>query len=874
MQTHAVAFAELHSLGEDDACRVGRKAATLGHLARAGVAVPEGVVLGAEVLDLVLSGVGGASLRLTAERLRDLSLPPQVETAIDAIAVRFGDETLAVRSSAATEDLPEASFAGQYESVLGVRGPEALKSAVRHCWESAYGTRVRTYASGLAPTPPAEIDVSAPTRRGERPRRQSQRAEPSGFAVLVQRQVDADVAGVAFTADPLTGATDRVLVSAAPGTADGVVAGEVTPDEWVVTHEAATAATARHQALTEPQARAVAALARRVETILGVPQDVEWAMADGRLLVLQARPVTALPTPPVADLPPGTWVKESGRYPEPLTAFGASRAGAAVADGLTSMLKDYGSLVESIETRTIGGEAYTHAVPVGGRDGPPPPWWALGVLVRVHPALRRRVRRAGQMSRPERLEHQIERWEHDWRPTLQSQVADLRATDLAELDDAEVAAHLQATVDLLLHALHLHFALIPPYAVPVVDLVRTCARLLGWEERQALDLLAGASPTSSSQSRALADLAARVRRRPRALAVVLQGKPGLAEALAEVDSELGASFVTWCEEYGFRCVHDDPGSPTLLERPALLERLLREAVRHRAGRDEAVALRAGEAAARARSVLAGHRARERADFERALSAATRSYALREDTAFWAASVPAALVRRAVVEAGRRLAGAGVIARVEDVVHLDADSVLTAVAHHGGADLRALVRHNRSERDWVRLHPGPAFYGPPPQAPPDLRGLPAAARRLNEALLWTQRSGEAPDLPASPDADALVGVAASAGRHTGPVRVVADVADFSRVRHGDVLVSRTTDPAWSVLFGIAGALVTDGGGILCHAAIVAREHALPAVVGTGHATTILRDGDPVTVDGTTGRVEIDRTGATGAHHLLYSHQEPS
>ncbi|MGH3745182.1 MAG: PEP-utilizing enzyme, partial [Mycobacteriales bacterium] len=142
-------------------------------------------------------------------------------------------------------------------------------------------------------------------------------------------------------------------------------------------------------------------------------------------------------------------------------------------------------------------------------------------------------------------------------------------------------------------------------------------------------------------------------------------------------------------------------------------------------------------------------------------------------------------------------------------------------------------------------------GPPPSPPPDVRGLPPAARRLNAALLWSQP--HPPTQQSGSGETALVGTAASPGRYTGPVRVVRTEADFALLRPGEVLVAPTTDPAWSVLFGVAGALVTDGGGLLSHAAIVAREHALPAVVATGDATRSLVDGEVVTVDGSTGRV---------------------
>jgi pyruvate,water dikinase len=364
----------LHTAGAGGARLVGHKAATLGRLAAAGFSVPEALVLTTEALAAVLE-----QNRLGPDaRPADLQLagwPATVAMAVDEIAAHFGDAVLAVRSSAVAEDLPEESFAGQYTTVLRVRGDEELRAAVRSCWASAFTGRVRGYQGSAAGRSPVRL------------------------AVLVQRLVDADVAGVAFTADPVTGDRGAVLVSAVPGTAEHLVDGSVDPDRWSVRDHVPEPVSVTCQALSERQAAAVAELARRLEAELGGPQDVEWAMADQRLVVLQARPVTALPRPPQVDLPPGTWVKELEHYPEPLTAFGASVVAPLVTGGLTEMSAAWGGLVERFEVTVVGGEPYVRVVPLGGHDGPPPPWWVLGALSRVVPPLRRRMRTAARMLR-------------------------------------------------------------------------------------------------------------------------------------------------------------------------------------------------------------------------------------------------------------------------------------------------------------------------------------------------------------------------------------------------------------------------------------------------------------------------------------------
>jgi pyruvate,water dikinase len=179
------------------------------------------------------------------------------------------------------------------------------------------------------------------------------------------------------------------------------------------------------------------------------------------------------------------------------------------------------------------------------------------------------------------------------------------------------------------------------------------------------------------------------------------------------------------------------------------------------------------------------------------------------------------------------------------------------AFANGSDQRELVARRKGERAWVLAHPGPATYGQEPGQPP-LSVLPAESRTAMAAMLWTvdlmfaaARSAQRQ----SPDAATVTGIGASTGRYAGSVRVVSGEHEFGKIQAGDVLVCHVTSPVWSVLFSRIGALVTDTGGILSHPAIIAREFGVPAVVATGNATALLRDGQRVTVDGTAGVVHL-------------------
>jgi phosphohistidine swiveling domain-containing protein len=261
----------LIELTRADRNRAGGKAATLGELAAHGFPVPHGFVVTSE---------------------------PDADEILTAAAA-LGDVPLAVRSSAVAEDLAEASFAGQYESFLNVRGAKELLEAIRLCQQSALSVRVQQYRAE---------HVDRPVQR---------------MAVLVQRMVAADAAGVAFTADPVTGERGQVVITAARGLGERVVAGEAVGDEWVVADGKATCRRRNESAIDAIQAAAIASLARRVEAHLGSPQDIEWASASGELYLLQARPMTALPEP-VEWRPPfaGYWMRNLrlGEWlPEPMT---------------------------------------------------------------------------------------------------------------------------------------------------------------------------------------------------------------------------------------------------------------------------------------------------------------------------------------------------------------------------------------------------------------------------------------------------------------------------------------------------------------------------------------------------------------------------
>ncbi len=827
---------KLKDASRTDSARTGFKAANLGELSRAGFPVPEGFVLTTAAFDrfLACNPLGPDS---SPEKVAAGLLPADVEHALFAAVAELGDVPLAVRSSGVAEDLSGASFAGQYATVLGVRGADAVSDAVRRCWASSFSQHVAAY-------------------------RAKQRVkEIAGMAVLIQCLVHADAAGVAFTANPVSGDRTETAVSAVRGMGERLVSGQASPDEWLVKDDKAFCTRAPERAIDSAQAQAVAGLARRVEAHFGSPQDIEWAFADGRLVLLQARPITTMPerapVPVPVEPPPGFWQREISHYPRPLSPmFRIIQEGFNAA--LRQMMGEFSLLVEAVEFREIGGWVYQRMVPLGGKDIKAPPAWLMPLLIRIVPQIRVRIRGAVAAVRSDKAGSFIQRWYAEWKPDLIAGIARLRQANLAALSDEALDLHLAGVLDFFRRSLGIHTRVNGAVLVSLGGIAFACRDLLGWSDRKMFDLLSGLSEKSCEPSRRLARLAQMARERPRIRRLLEQPDGRTVEHLAEADGDFAEAFASYQREFGCRTLHGEVAEPTLAETPSLVLGLIRDQLVRGYNPDaDASKLERMRAATieEARTVLAGPPVRDRELFGRALTRAERAYPVREDNQFYCVSAPMALMRYALLELGGRLVSHKQIGRRDDVFFFEWEEARAAL--RDGGDRHSVVALRKMERIRVEAHPGPASYGRDPGPPPSLAALPAEARFLMEAMLWANQKVFEPAHGGHTTATGttLHGAAASPGVYTGPVRVIMNESEFAKLQPGDVLVCPITSPVWSVIFPSVGALVTDTGGILSHSAIIAREYRVPAVVATGNATHLLRDGQIVIVDGNVGTVEL-------------------
>jgi rifampicin phosphotransferase len=829
-------FVSLDSVSRTDSLLVGNKAATLGELLSSGFPVPNGYVLTTKAFERVSRASGNENTDTTQSgELQGFSLG--LIEAISEVLLRLGDGLLAVRSSGVNEDLPNSSFAGQYETVLGVRGKEELIEAVKKCWNSQFGKRAIEYG-------------------------QNHSSGPNGdMAVLIQKLVRADSSGVAFTRNPLTGANE-VVTNAIQGLGDRLVSGAARPDEWIV-NETAVCTKNNEDAITDEQAIEIARLARDAERHFGIPQDIEWAISGGRLYLLQARPITTkvsgkeseeiTPVPIPVVVPDGYWTHGREFLPRPVSPMFASYGTQEISHWMRQLSIDVGLPFDGIEWRLIGGWAYGRIVPPGGKDRKPPPRWMLSVLVKIVPSIRSRVERMVRVARSDVIGGYIEKWNNEWKIEIVKGGNQLLSVKLDALADSELEAHLSAVFAHSSRAKEIHFRYL---AFTMMDIGAFAVELqdqLKWSNLQVFDLFAGVVEKDSEPGRRLAELVNYVRSNQRLIEAVQESiRTRDWERPLSVDEQFASLFNLYIMDFGRAALGYEVIDPTFEEMPLEVLRLIGGQVS--ANFDPSVT---GAELEERRKKAEGELDRAnlldetKRQLKRDLARARRAYALHDEEAFYNQNMSDGIVRRALLELGRRLEARGVVESKDDVFMLTLDEAKQSFRN--GEDRRQLVKRRKGERLWAFQNPGPPSYGPTPPPPPPVEVFPPEAQKLLRSMMWVL--GGISLGRATTETGPLRGTPGSSGSYDGTVRVIREESEFEKLRPGDILVCPSFPPSWSVIFPTIGALVTEVGGALSHPAIVAREYGVPAVLSLEGATQKLKDGQLIRVDGDNGVVIV-------------------
>ena len=850
---------------------VGGKGASLARMAAAGLPVPPGFHLTtaayrrfveanglqSAVVEAASRAVAGdpASLERASAAIRSLfeagTMPEEVAGAIRMAyaGLGSGEPAVAVRSSATAEDLPGMSFAGQQESYLNVRGEPAVLDAVKRCWASLWTSRAIGYRLKMG------IDQGS-----------------ISMGVVVLSMVRAEVAGVLFTANPTTGERDELVVNASFGLGEAVVSGQVTPDSFVLDKdgmalketvlgtkdvrilpagEQGTIAEAvpedrrGERALSDQQLRELGRLAVRVEREFGgVPEDIEWAVADGRFWLLQARPMTGLPPAPLKDVRweppiPGTkWLRRNvvEHMPEPLSPLFEElylREGMELAMDKAAELTGEGDLV--VDTglpwyATVNGYAYL-------RGSFTTNWRGLAKslpTILSGKMIREMFRRAIPYWRDEALPahlRTVERWKGLDLATASDErlldgIRELARSEGLYWGSADVAIAIVRGSDLVLDRFL-------PIAMPRSGL--SSALFLRGFPSKALEAEAELR-TIAEQLRASDDLRDLVGSTPaRRLLDALKASPSGSAIVERLQTHL--------DRYGYQVYNLDFAEPTQAEDPMPVLLSLKAQVQQ-PGRD--VGARQAEMA-RERERLVEKTVRSLDPLRRRLFLKilrwAQGLAPQREEAFFYVGCAWPTLRRLALELGRRLVEAGSLVVPDDLFYLETGELLAASEDRAAGQARQNLARLAEERRELRgarkrIHP-PAAVPPASRwkwGPIDLSGFETQKRNVDQA-------------------PTLRGFSVSPGRVTAPASVILSPADFDRMVPDTILVCPTTTPAWTPLFVQARGLVTDIGGVTAHGSIVAREYGIPAVMGTGNGTQRIASGQMVTVDGDAGTVTL-------------------
>lgn len=859
---------------------VGGKGASLARMAAANLPVPAGFHITTAAYRRFVAENGLQEKILAAVSDVNPHQPATLEAAAQQIGILFaggkmpddiaesirhaygelgkGDIAVAVRSSATAEDLPEMSFAGQQETYLNMRGESMVLEAVKRCWASLWTARAIGYRAqhDIAPA-----DVS--------------------LAVVVQELVAADASGILFTANPLTGARDQEMINAAWGLGEAIVGGQVTPDTLVVdkadgtiiTQEIATkelmtvripAGTAEEPVpdekrttavLTAEQAAALAHIGTRIEQLYGCPMDIEWVIKDGQVFIVQARPITALPTPtsePAENQkiewklphPKGKYMRASvlELLPDPLSPLFATLGLPALSKAMTDLFNSIDGLAGLMPEEaltTINGYGYYDLT-----LSPAQTTKMILLMPRLpflYPAILRTAEPRWQEARS-RYTELTRHWE------------------AANLEDTTANNLLNGVRTLTTEAaeyyLSIQSGILPTAYLSELIFTLVYNKFLKWPKApEPLTFILGYDSTPIQAEKSLYELARWARE-----------QIGLAAALTHMSStdftttyqseqvegvqqeiwlEFRARFSAHLAKFGHTIYDLDFAKAVPADDPSsLLETLkffLSDEATDPYKRQQDTATARDQAVQMVSTRLHGIRL---ATFRKLVSWAQHVAPLRED-ALADVGLGWPILRHMLHEIGQRLQDAGTLETKDDIFFLTLDDVQNAATALDTGQSPQNYHTVISERRtlWERER----AVTPPPSLP-----VKGGARFLGmDVSRW---------LPAKADqqpGDIIKGIGASPGRIAGLARVISGPNEFDQMRHGDILVAKITTPAWTPLFALASGIVTDVGGPLSHSSIVAREYHIPAVLGTGVATERLHSGQHVTVDGSAGTVTIDK-----------------
>ena len=786
---------------------VGGKGANLGEMTRAGIPVPPGAVLLAQAYECFMEA-NEIDISQAPEKIRSAiltgSIPEEVEKEIISFYRSMGEAVrVAVRSSATAEDLEDASFAGQQQTCLNVQGEEDLLRSIRECYASLWGERAVSYRQA----------TGYDTR-------------PVVLAVVIQCMVNSDTAGVLFTQNPAAGEKSEMLINASYGLGESVVSGAVSPDEllcsrngqiikqvigskksMVVYGERQTITVPveeekrRRLSLTPAQIKKLVKKGIEIENHYQMPMDIEWAFQGEELYILQARAITTMAEAGVdeAQMPP---VRPANKKMKESLLFMLEK------EPFSYYPLDYDfSMILGRQKAVIFAEGGIKIDNECGMDengfmSLPTVKFGLGKAICHLPALFREMKDHPENTR------KADAVLRKVKPEM-NRIAEQDYSDAEMVDCLHMLKDLYGMITDTAYARFL-YAVFPGFLMN-----RRLEKYLKKVDvsLSAYNLLSGLSYKTADMNRDMRALADRILAESSVKEAILAGKSY--EEVTELFPKTKEWFDLFLERYGYKS--DFPCYCFIArtwkeDRNRFLQVLM--PLLSSEGEKE-ISLAAGEADYK--KLLEGMTKGLKKDQAERIIKQVKYYrfyhVFREETQYlWETAFYAC---RKVLNRAAELFGA----QREELLYLFWEELQAA-----------MERGTLAAEDMEKIR--------------KRKNLRPAVKEYWKRQQWEALKG---------DKDSLKGISGSTGKATGEVCIVTSPAEFGKLKKGDILVCRYTDPEWTPLFTLAAAVVSDTGGALSHAAIVAREYHIPAVLATGRATLQLQDGDQVFVNGTTGEV---------------------
>jgi rifampicin phosphotransferase len=868
---------DFHSIDKAKITVVGGKGANLGELSKVEeIRVPDGFCISTEAFDRVMEKTPSLhelldqlSLLKLEDRKEITALSGEIRKVIEATPIpedvyeeverhlsRLGEHnTYAVRSSATAEDLPTASFAGQQDTYLNVIGKEAILKHVSKCWASLYTERAVTY----------RIQNGFDHREVK-------------LAVIVQKMIFPDAAGILFTVDPVTSNRKVLSIDASFGLGEALVSGLVNADVYkvregkIIAKKVSTKKLAvfalqgggtkiqeieaerqKSQALTDEQILQLAQIGRKIEKHFGHPQDIEWCLADETFYIVQSRPITTLfPIPEANDQENHVYISVGHQQ--------------MMTDALKPLGLSFFQLIAARPMNQAGGRLFVditqELASPGTRD------MIVNVLGKSDPLLKSALttllergdfvkflpndakEQSSSKSNPGASHADFDTLK-DYDPQI---VFDLIKSSETSIDALRRDLQMKSGSDLF------DFVLedMKTFSKSRADsqsfgLIMTAMNASSWlnekmmewlGEKNAADTISKSVPNNitSEMGLALLDVADVIRPYPEVINY-LQGASddSFLDELPQFDGgqECRDAIDAYLDEYGMRCSGEiDITKPRWSEKPVALVPMILGNIKNFEPNASQVKFEQGRQEALNKEQELLERLKELPDGEQKATETKRMIGLVRNLGGYREYPKYSIVSRffvykqALLKEAERLVQANVIHEKEDIYYLTFQE-LQEVVRTNTLDYQVIIKRKDEYEYNEKLTPPRVITS-------------------DGEILAGQYNRE--NLPAG----AMVGLAVSSGVIEGRARVILNLEDAVAER-GDILVTAFTDPSWTPLFVSIKGLVTEVGGLMTHGAVIAREYGLPAVVGVENATRLIEDGQRIRVNGTEGYVEILQCG---------------